>query len=69
MAKQNNSYPLCDFKECPLHNECANYFDTIDKATTDHWAVMPYRKGKCDWFVPYDIDDKIKDFFKNKTSN
>lgn len=41
---------------CPLRNNCAFYCPTMDKTKTDHFAWMPYKKGKCDEYEQIDLD-------------
>jgi hypothetical protein len=52
---------LCDFKECPLKEDCARYLEDLDKTNTNHFAFMPYSeaKKKCNFFVQLEIDDII----------
>lgn len=59
------NYTLCDFGKCVLKDKCARYLEGLDRAKTVHFATMPYKNGKCSFFVPLsedDIIDKINNF-------
>jgi hypothetical protein len=59
---------MCDHK-CPLHKKCHRYLPNLDRKTDDHIDPIPYKDGKCGFFVELDIDDiaeKVVNFLKPK---
>lgn len=62
---------LCDFKECPIKNKCWRYLEGLDRTKTDHFALMPYKNGKCNFLEPLTEDDlaeRVQNFI-NRLNN
>lgn len=54
------NYTLCDFSECPLKGNCWRFLADLDRTKVVHFAVMPYKKDKCNFFEPLTEDDLIE---------
>lgn len=54
----NNNAISCDHK-CPKHESCARFLEGFDRRNTFHFDPMPYKDGKCNWFVQLTEDDLI----------
>jgi hypothetical protein len=48
----------CDYK-CPLHEQCGNYRQVVNKRRMTHWGVNPfnYEKNKCVGFEQMTSED------------
>jgi hypothetical protein len=61
---------MCDH-QCPIYEKCQRYLPSLDRKKDDHIDPMPYKGGKCGFFVELDEDyivKKVTDFlnpFKN----
>jgi hypothetical protein len=59
-----SKYTLCSGEGCPIKEDCGRYLPGLDKTKVNHFSPVPYKDGKCSFYVKFEPD-----VFKELTSH